>query len=433
MTEGLRNEDELGRLLAPVTRQVFVERYWGREPLFVRGHPEKFAGLFTRESFDRLRRDPPKRLEINCSFADYGNRTARGTGYRPVTRITAAQCDAMLAAGATLTLLPLQPLDPAVARLAAGLKSQLAYAGDLLCAAWLSPAGAGVGSHFDGRPVFTLQLEGEKRWRVSRRPALEWASHLGLALEDGTCSYEYLGGEPPELEPWEEQVARLDKGDFIDIVLRPGDLLFVPAGVYHETQAGGEGPSLALNIDFAPVSFWDIVEATVRPALRSDPAWRHLPPARTPSKDGRLPGDLKEFFVARLDELRARLDELRGDELALNAAWQELVATMDGPALTPDPPANPLSPDDELRFAEERPTTHALGTDRSGQETIWLFHGEREVSFLEPALVAFGKGLASRRAFVAKEALAWAPELDWEQARELLEALLHEGILTRTQ
>lgn len=58
MTEGLRGEDELGRLLAPVTRQAFVERYWGREPLYVRGPPEKFAGLFDRESFDRLREGP---------------------------------------------------------------------------------------------------------------------------------------------------------------------------------------------------------------------------------------------------------------------------------------------------------------------------------------------------------------------------------------
>ncbi|HEU4409290.1 MAG TPA: cupin domain-containing protein [Polyangiaceae bacterium] len=424
------DDDELSRLLAPVTPEAFVGRYWGREPLYVRGRADKFAGLFDRAAFERLRRDPPRRLEINCSFSDYGNRAAARAGRRPVTRITANQYDAMLAAGATLTLLPLQALEPKVARFAASLKAQLAYAGDLLCTAWLSPPGAGVGAHFDGRAVITLQLEGEKRWRISPRPALPWAEHLGLAREDGTCSYDYLGGEAPEVEPWEEDVALVRDGDLVDVLLRPGDLLYVPAGVYHETRAEGDAPSLALNVDFAPVSFWNVLDLAVRPALRADPAWRHLPPAPAAAEGGRLPAHVKAFFLARLDELRARLDELRGDELALNAAWQELVASLDGPPLAPSPAAG-LAPDDVLCLSAERPTTCALGRDGEGREIVYLFHGGREVSFDEPRLVEFGRGLARRRAFAAREALDWAPGLRWDEARELLEVLLREGILTR--
>ncbi len=44
---------DLASLLAPISPEAFLEEYWERKPLHIRGGPGKFRGLFDRAAFDQ--------------------------------------------------------------------------------------------------------------------------------------------------------------------------------------------------------------------------------------------------------------------------------------------------------------------------------------------------------------------------------------------
>jgi ribosomal protein L16 Arg81 hydroxylase len=47
----LEDLETLQQLLAPMAPEVFVNQYWDRKPLFLKGHPDKFAELFDIDRF----------------------------------------------------------------------------------------------------------------------------------------------------------------------------------------------------------------------------------------------------------------------------------------------------------------------------------------------------------------------------------------------
>jgi len=66
---------------------------------------------------------------------------------------------------------------------------------------------------------------------------------------------------------------------------------------------------------------------------------------------------------------------------------------------------------------------------QSGEMEMHLDYGEREISFDDPALFGFAEGLATHPRFLARDATRWGNGYDWFSIKELLEALLEEGIL----
>jgi hypothetical protein len=88
-----------------------------------------------------------------------------------------------------------------------------------------------------------------------------------------------------------------------------------------------------------------------------------------------------------------------------------------------------LEADDELVFLQHKRLVMQYATDVSGGTELHLYCDEKEISFDEPELFAFGEGLAKHARFVARTATTWGEGYDWPQVRELLEQLLAEGIL----
>jgi hypothetical protein len=90
-----------------------------------------------------------------------------------------------------------------------------------------------------------------------------------------------------------------------------------------------------------------------------------------------------------------------------------------------------LDADDELVFPKHKRVVAQYSTDESGVTELHLYYGEKEISFDEPELFAFGEGLAKQSLFVAGTATTWGDGYDWPRVRELLEQLIREGILRR--
>jgi hypothetical protein len=90
-----------------------------------------------------------------------------------------------------------------------------------------------------------------------------------------------------------------------------------------------------------------------------------------------------------------------------------------------------LDADDELVFPKHRRVFTSYSTDAARVTELHLYYGEKEISFDDPELFAFGEGLAEQSRFVARTATTWGEEYDWPRVRDLLEQLLEEGILRR--
>ena len=99
------------------------------------------------------------------------------------------------------------------------------------------------------------------------------------------------------------------------------------------------------------------------------------------------------------------------------------------PLQTMHPQRTVLDADDELVFPKHKRVVTQYSTDASGAAELHIYYGEKEISFDEPGLFAFGEGLAKQSRFVARTATAWGEGYDWPRVRELLEQLIEEGIL----
>src|SRR5262249_22999525 len=88
-----------------------------------------------------------------------------------------------------------------------------------------------------------------------------------------------------------------------------------------------------------------------------------------------------------------------------------------------------LEADDELVFPQHKRLVIQYASDAAGGTELHLYCGEKEITFDEPELFAFGEGLAKQARFVARTATTWGEGYDWPRVQELLEQLLAEGIL----
>src|SRR5262249_19597196 len=148
---------------------------------------------------------------------------------QPFPEIQPEQVETAFAQG--LTILAYNICDLRLSRLGAAFKAQLNHLGDVCVHASLSPCSFGAAAHFDKTSAFFIQCEGSRRYLVSEEPVLGWPLGSAVFAADGTGQY-----FDHDAEPWEEVEGVAVKG-LTEVVLEPGDVLFVPAGAVHATQA----------------------------------------------------------------------------------------------------------------------------------------------------------------------------------------------------
>jgi ribosomal protein L16 Arg81 hydroxylase len=403
---------ELGRLLAPITPRDFLSRHWGRRAVYIPGTADKFAELgFDLPTLTKAvdRRTPEGYLEVR--FIDRDGRVIAGPAhpeqYRPEDGLTLQAfriCDRL----------------ERLAAFCAGIKIGLSLPGTVTMTGYAVPPGLGFRTHFDCQPNFVLQVEGTKRWRFSARPALAWpplnVAHAGRAAEL-TDRYPFLKvGYPP------------DERGFVEQLLSPGDVLFLPAGTWHQTESSDL--SLSLTMTCIPTTTADIVEDTLRTSLSRLERWRsNVPPVLTRDlRPGRLPASLKRFFDARLAELKRQVRSMRAEDLY--ASWLRRTATFESPlGRSLDDTAPSLTPRDVLTVTREVPLRFVTN---EGTGTISLYHLDQRVDLAEAARPLV-EALARRSRFPAGRACAWLGRgCTWDDVVPVLQELVRVGILRVT-
>lgn len=88
-----------------------------------------------------------------------------------------------------------------------------------------------------------------------------------------------------------------------------------------------------------------------------------------------------------------------------------------------------LQPGDELVLPMSRRMVVQQTVSDDGRPELVLYYEDKEISFDEPHLFAFGETLARQGRFRADSATRWGDGYDWVEVKALLESLIEAGIL----
>ena len=228
----------------------FAADHWGRGPLLSRAGdlpgPAGFTDLLSPDAVDELLsrrglRTPFLRVAKQGTVLPAARYTGSGgAGAEIGDQVIDDKVMQLYADGATLVLQGLHRIWPPLVDFARRLGTELRQ--PLQVNAYLTPAGnKGFATHYDTHDVFVLQVDGTKRWRI-HPPVLP---------------------DPLERQAWggraDEVSASADGPAALDVVLTPGDALYLPRGWLHSAEALGER-SLHVTIGVRAVNRYALVE-----------------------------------------------------------------------------------------------------------------------------------------------------------------------------
>ncbi len=306
----------LAYLIGGMPAEVFFDKYYENRVLHCRHDDgERYRGLLDIDRIDDIlanselppkaldmaRRDPP----IQRSYFTYTDGSIdRGAVIHHFQR------------GATLILPQLHLADARLAEFCRALES--VFSTRVQTNIYLTPGnGQGFGTHYDDHDVFVMQVRGQKRWRLYRRP-----------LDNPYRGEKFRAGEYEPGEPVQE------------VLLQAGECVYVPRGLMHDAAAEGDTPSLHVTVGLLGRSWADLMlEALSEVALRDPRFRRSLPPGfADPDFDtGQAKAEFDElldrfkqnasfeeaFEVIRENYLRARRPALQGGLVDACAAGNE--------------------------------------------------------------------------------------------------------------
>ncbi|GAA2891225.1 hypothetical protein Acy02nite_74670 [Actinoplanes cyaneus] len=326
MTATLTRRDAVLRRIVANDPAEFAASWWGRAPLLSRaadlGGPEGFRDLLSSAAVDELLsrrglRTPFLRVAQQGKVLPAGRFTGGGGPGAEITdQVHDEQVMRLFADGATLVLQGLhriwEPLIDFTGRLGAEL------ARPLQVNAYLTPPSSqGFATHYDTHDVFVLQVEGTKRW-IIHPPVLP---------------------DPLERQPWggraDEVAATAEGRAALDVVLQPGDALYLPRGWLHSARTD-KGRSLHLTIGIRGLTRYALVEELLGMAV-TDPRLRASLPYGFDLTDPDAVGA----------ELTATVGALR--DWLLTADPEQVAAALRDRTVTRPVPLNPLA---QLDFAD---------------------------------------------------------------------------------
>jgi ribosomal protein L16 Arg81 hydroxylase len=287
---------------------VFAAAYWGKAPLLTRGDTGAgFTDLLSPGDVDELLsrrglRTPFLRVAKDGQVVPAARFTGGGgAGAEVSDQVLDERVLALYAGGATLVLQGLHRLWPPLVDFAAELAGQLGH--PVQVNAYLTPAGnRGFATHYDTHDVFVLQVDGRKRWRV----------------------HEPVLADPLERQPWgghAPEVAATAEGEpALDVVLEPGDALYLPRGWLHSAQAQGER-SLHLTVGIRALTRYALVEALLGLAA-TDPRLRATLPFGLDVSDPDQLGPPLADAVAALRDWLPRADPAAVAQRLRERAWR---------------------------------------------------------------------------------------------------------------
>ncbi len=407
MTRVIRTPtDVLARLLHPYSPSKFCSDIWQKAPLYVPGPADKFASILTLDQAYELLSDP----EPDWQVVEPDRR-----GNRERIRLGNRDPFALLEQGRDIHLTDIEHFGVSWTRFAETIRAETGHLGGVHLIIILTVAKEPVPLHFDGRGVINMQLAGKKRWRVAPEVAVSWPHRYGQLHSSEVYKSVF--------EEWQYEMFRQlpESHALEEFVMTPGDLMYVPSGLWHEISEIVETPSLSLLVGFNSFSLFSLMKDTLEREVTNREIRPHIEADE---------GALLQMRDRLADSVRAiSPDELVSTILRARAVSPSLtnssIAEVRG---EPEPAEINLLPDTIVQHAYLGPMYARISS--SPDPCTEIFHGPHCVSFEpdEAHLFQLAEWIVKSRTFSLQEAIG-ATDLSWDEVRSVVERLIESGVL----
>lgn len=380
----------MSTLFGGLSRQQFLQQYWQKKPLLVRGAFADFNNPITAEELAGLACEDQTECRLVLEKGGSGPWEVR---YGPFAE---AEFSRLPESHWTLLVQEVDKHVPALAALLAQFSFVPNWRLDDIMVSYAADQGS-VGPHVDEYDVFLIQGWGRRRWQISQQQVA-------------------AGDLLPDLDL---RIMRQFNAESTWL-LEPGDMLYLPPGVPHYGVA--QGPCMTYSVGFrAPdqMNLWDSLLA-----YRQE---RDLTPLRYADPDLALqdnPGLISAQALAGIEQL------LRSAPLPapLLADWFGRYITESRSGMQAQPLDNPFG-EDAVRQLLRTDTVYRCEasrfayTEQAGQTVLYV---DGEAHSLAPAAAALAPLLAGERSYEPRQL---APLLQSSDAVTLLTELINAGCL----
>jgi hypothetical protein len=247
----------LAALVAPLPLPAFLAQHWPDRAFAAHGSPDRLPAAL----------HAPELRSVEALAAKYRGRMSFGNASASSRTVAIEHANPALLVrmGLSLYMPDIVALVPALDALLRQLERELgAPPGSARIGAFAASAGNGVSCHFDAEEVFSIQLQGEKRFHIAKAPDIE--QPWGMQFNPGDPCFDDLYPQVPAGFP---DPARCD---FETVEMKPGTVLFMPRGTWHYTESGEGSLSVSIIVR-TPAAFECALEA-LRLRLLQDARWR---------------------------------------------------------------------------------------------------------------------------------------------------------------
>jgi 50S ribosomal protein L16 3-hydroxylase len=377
-------------VLGGISPAEFLQDYWQKKPLLVRGAMPELIGMFEPQDMLDLALEEGVTARLLMQLGQQHDRWQLKTS--PLTRKDFKKLPLYW----TLLVQAVDHWSLELAELWHKFNFIPQWRRDDIMVSY-APKGGSVGQHFDQYDVFLVQAHGHRRWQ------------LGQSFPADTA---FVPNQPLRLLP--------DMGEIIfDEILAPGDLLYVPPGLSHYGVA--EDDCLTCSFGFRMPNTAQLIERIADQCM-GDAALQVPIPDRAA-----LAGQAQAGLVSAqaLDDLKQRLLGVLNDPVLFEQAAMALLSEPKYPDSLPD--VEPIEMDDWADYLAQGITGRLDPSVRlvySPNQQFWL---NGEMIEVDPAHQTTLQKLADG-AWLSTEQLAALPAsvvLDWIE-RSLLMVQLPE-------
>ena len=284
-------------LIHPITPEVFFAEYFDKQPLHIPGSPEKVADLLSWRKLNDLLEmtsiwtSDSVELVLDqkpippAAFCVEGRTRDLRRALKPDRR----KVMSFLEKGATLALDFVERLSPEMIAVTEAVEEATggAITGSIFCS-W--EGRQGFASHHDTLDVFAIQCEGQKLWKL-------WEGRYPSPVDvDGYNSGSF------SVDHHLKNRGALRQ----ELVMRPGDVLYVPIGLYHDALAL-PGESLHLSLGVNRMYGQQFFDALIKESLQDEAFRRPMPDFRD-----------REAVALRIHELAERLKRAATEPAAVD-------------------------------------------------------------------------------------------------------------------
>ena len=247
----------LAALFSPHPAADFLRLHWPDEAFAAHGSPQRLPPALR----------VPELQSVEALAAKYRGRLSFGNATTSSRTIGIENTNpaSLLRMGLSLYMVDIAAMIPALGELLRQLERELgAPTGSARIGAFAAPPANGVTCHYDAEEVFSIQLQGEKRFHIAKAPDIE--QPWGMQFNPGDPCFDDLypqvaaGFPDPAL------------AEFETVDMKPGTVLFMPRGTWHYTESGENSLSVSIVVR-TPAAFECALEA-LRLRMLQDARWR---------------------------------------------------------------------------------------------------------------------------------------------------------------